>query len=117
MISNGKLEGRIAGAHPAPVNSLMHVENNAIIASGDDDGLIKLWDLRAATNKQTGGNIMKFNDHEGTIMDMKMNDEGNMLLAASNDGHLGVFDLRKGQLYAMSDNFEEDLTSLVICKF
>jgi hypothetical protein len=31
-----------------------------------------------------------------------------MLLSSSNDGMLGVFDLRKGQLYAMSDNFEED---------
>jgi hypothetical protein len=40
-----------------------------------------------------------------------------MLLSCSNDGHLGVLDLRKGELYAMSDNFEEDLTSMVICKY
>ena len=60
---------------------------------------------------------MQFDEHECTIMDMKMNDENNMLLAASNDGHLGVFDLRMKKLYAMSDNFEEDLTSLVICKY
>lgn len=25
VISNGKLEGRLAGAHPCPINSLMHV--------------------------------------------------------------------------------------------
>jgi WD repeat-containing protein 55 len=29
---------------------------------------------------------------------------------------LGVFDLRKKSLYAMSDHFEEDLTSVQICK-
>jgi len=29
---------------------------------------------------------------------------------------LGVFDLRKGNLYAMSDNFEEDLTSVTLMK-
>ena len=29
---------------------------------------------------------------------------------------LGVFDLRKGELYAMSDNFEEDLNSVSIQK-
>lgn len=29
---------------------------------------------------------------------------------------LGVFDLRKSQLYAMSDNFEEDLTSVTLQK-
>lgn len=60
---------------------------------------------------------MKFTEHEGTIMDMKINDEGNMLVTASNDGHLGVFDLRMNKLYAMSDNFEEDLNALVITKY
>jgi hypothetical protein len=39
---------------------------------------------------------------------MLYDDEHKMLLTASNDGMLGVFDLRKGKLYAMSDNFEED---------
>lgn len=117
VISNGKLEGRITGAHPVPINSLMHIENNAILASGDDDGLIKIWDLRQAA--QAGqGCVMKMQEHEGTIMDMKINDQGTMLVTASNDGHLGVFDLRKaGALYAMSDNFEEDLTQVVICKY
>jgi WD repeat-containing protein 55 len=118
VISNGKLEGRISSAHPAPINSLIHIENNVILASGDDDGLMKIWDLRiAATGGKNNGCVMKFEEHEGTIMDMKINDEGNMLLTACNDGHLGVFDLRMKKLYAMSDNFEEDLNSLVICKY
>lgn len=47
---------------------------------------------------------------------MTINDEKTMLLSASCDGHLGVFDLRKPDLYAMSDNFEEDLTSIVLTK-
>ncbi len=48
---------------------------------------------------------------------MKFVPEHNMLVTASNDGHLGTFDLKKGELYAMSDNFEEDLTALVVCKY
>ena len=40
-----------------------------------------------------------------------------MIVTSSNDGYLGVFDLKKGELYAMSDNFEEDLTALVVCKY
>ena len=60
---------------------------------------------------------MKFEEHESTISDMKFSPNNNMLLSTSNDGHLGVFDLKKGSLYAMSDNFEEDLTALVICKY
>lgn len=37
-------------------------------------------------------------------------------MSASGDGMLGVFDLRTKKLYAMSDHFEEDLTSVVIMK-
>ena len=111
VISNGVLEGQLTGAHPAPINSLIHVENSVIIASGDDDGLIKIWDLRLATQGPGKSCVMKLEEHDGSIMDMKINTEGNKLLSCSNDGYLGVFDLRKsGELYAMSDNFEEDLT-------
>jgi WD40 repeat protein len=60
---------------------------------------------------------MKFEEHKGTISDMKMSPDNTMIVSTSNDGHLGVFDLRNGSLYAMSDNFEEDLTSLVINKY
>ena len=105
-------------AHPAPINSLIHIENSVILGSGDDDGLIKIWDLRqSVSGAKEQGCVMKFNEHEGSIMDLKVNDEGNMLLVASNDGHLGVFDLRMNKLYAMSDNFEEDLNALVIAKY
>ena len=42
--------------------------------------------------------------------------ESQQIVSVSNDGMLGVMDLRKGKLYAMSDNFEEDLLSVVIMK-
>lgn len=48
-----------------------------------------------------------------------MNLAKQLLLSSSIDGHLGVFDLRKGdkdRVYAMSDNFEEDLTGVLIMK-
>lgn len=118
VVSNGLLEGQLLNAHPAPINSLKHIENGVIIATGDDDGLLKIWDLRIAG--QNGVNkacVMKFQEHEGTISDMKFVPAHNMIVTSSNDGYLGVFDLKKGELYAMSDNFEEDLTALVVCKY
>ena len=48
VISNGVLQGKLANAHSCPINSLIHIENDVILATGDDDGLIKLWDLRIA---------------------------------------------------------------------
>lgn len=40
-----------------------------------------------------------------------------MIVCASGDGMLGVFDLRKKNLYAMSDHFEEDLTCVSLLKY
>ncbi|CDW71936.1 wd repeat-containing protein 55 [Stylonychia lemnae] len=118
VVSNGVLEGQLLNAHSSPINSIAHIENGYIVATGDDDGLIKIWDLRVAgQNNLKQACVMKFQEHEGTISDMKFAQNHNMLVSASGDGHLGVFDLKKGELYAMSDNFEEDLTALVICKY
>ena len=39
-----------------------------------------------------------------------------MIVSASGDGMLGVFDLRMKKLYAMSDHFEEDLHAVTIMK-
>ena len=46
VVSNGKVEGKIAKAHPEAINSILHLEGGHTIATGDDDGMIKLWDLR-----------------------------------------------------------------------
>ena len=47
---------------------------------------------------------------------MVYNKPKEMLVSASCDGTLGVYDLRKPELFAMSDNFEEDLTSVCLAK-
>ena len=43
-------------------------------------------------------------------------EDAKWLLSSSNDGMLGVFDLRKGGLYAMSDNLEEDQNAVLLVK-
>jgi WD40 repeat protein len=48
VITNNQMAGRILEAHPEPIHCLLHIENGNIIASGDDDGLIRIWDLRVA---------------------------------------------------------------------
>lgn len=46
VISAGRLEGQLLNAHNESVNKILHIENDFVIATGDDDGVIKLWDLR-----------------------------------------------------------------------
>ena len=60
--------------------------------------------------------MIEFKEHEGTITDMAYHEENKMLLCSANDGMLGVFDLRKPALYAMSDSFGEDMTGLCLVK-
>jgi len=40
------MAGRILDAHDNPIYKILHLENGNIIASGDDDGIIRIWDLR-----------------------------------------------------------------------
>jgi WD40 repeat protein len=42
------MAGRIHEAHEAPIYSLLHMDSGNLIASGDDDGCIRIWDLRVA---------------------------------------------------------------------
>jgi len=95
------------GAHKEAVNKIIHIEDSHIIATGDDDGCVKIWDLRVANDGKKAC-VVSFEEHEGTITDMAYHEENKMLLTSANDGMLGVFDLRKPVLYAMSDSFGED---------
>lgn len=54
-------------AHDSPIHALMHIENGNIVATGDDDGMIKIWDLREASKGKKHAIVMEFNEHEGTI--------------------------------------------------
>ena len=46
VISNGRVEGMLKGAHDEPINKITHIENDHVIATGDDNGVVKIWDLR-----------------------------------------------------------------------
>ena len=60
VVSNGRVEGRLVDAHAEAINSLIHIENDHVISTGDDDGVIKVWDLREAN--KTKKCAIEFND-------------------------------------------------------
>jgi hypothetical protein len=51
----------------------LHLDSGNIIATGDDEGVIKIWDLRQASKGKKHTICMEFKDHEGTISDMVFN--------------------------------------------
>ena len=63
--------------------------------------------------------MIRIKEHSDQITGFDINESKTMLLSSSIDGYLGVYDLwkeAKERLYAMSDNFEEDLTGVLIMK-
>ena len=97
----------------APISAIACIGDSELV-SGDDDGHIKLWDVRVSRKKQ---NIYTFSEQEDTISELTVNNEKNIVLSVSTDGTLGVYDLRKPlQLEALSDCMEEDLLSIAILK-
>jgi WD40 repeat protein len=106
VISGGRIEGHMPKAHKGAINKVLHLENSHVIATGDDDGVVKVWDLRLATSGKAC--VMELKDHEGTVTDMAYRESEKMLLTSAGDGTLGVFDMRTSKLYAMSDSFGED---------
>lgn len=62
-----------------------------IIASGDDSGLITLWDTA------TGREIRSFSGHVGSVLACAWHPEGKILASASSDKTLRLWDSRSGR--------------------
>lgn len=61
------MQARIEDAHPEPIHTICHLEDNNMIATGDDDGMIRIWDLRCLSNGKKSAICQEFTEHEGTI--------------------------------------------------
>ncbi|KAI3375724.1 hypothetical protein L3Q82_003728 [Scortum barcoo] len=105
----GQLVTRIRGAHGAPINSLLLVDEN-ILATGDDGGTLKVWDMRKGTA------IMDLKHHEDYISDIAVDQAKRILLTASGDGTMGVFNIKRRRFELLSEYQSGDLTSVALMK-
>lgn len=46
VVTAGKLQERFMDAHEEAISCLQYLDENFVIASGDDGGEIKIWDFR-----------------------------------------------------------------------
>uniref|UniRef100_UPI00398E3F9C WD repeat-containing protein 55 n=1 Tax=Pristiophorus japonicus TaxID=55135 RepID=UPI00398E3F9C len=72
-VESGKLVTRIPKAHSAAINSLKLIDEN-LFATGDDDGLLKVWDLRKETS------FMEMKNHDDYISDITIDQNKKILL-------------------------------------
>uniref|UniRef100_A0A0C9RQ87 WD repeat-containing protein 55 n=1 Tax=Wollemia nobilis TaxID=56998 RepID=A0A0C9RQ87_9CONI len=108
-VETGQPIARLDNAHGAAVNRLINLTETTI-ASGDDDGTIKVWDTRQNSC------CNKFKAHEDYISDMEFVPDTMQLLGTSGDGRLSVCNLRKKKVHACSDFSEDELLSVVLMK-
>ncbi|XP_026455781.1 WD repeat-containing protein 55-like isoform X2 [Papaver somniferum] len=109
FINEGRAIARSENAHEAAVNRLVNLTETTI-ASGDDEGSIKVWDTRQQTCCNT------FEAHEEYISDMTFSADSGKLLATSGDGTLSVCSLRRNKVLTQSEFSEDEPLSVVIMK-
>ncbi|CCM06569.1 uncharacterized protein FIBRA_08846 [Fibroporia radiculosa] len=107
-VSTGKIIDVRLNAHDAPINRMKRLQPN-LLASGDDDGVIKLWDPRRPDAAR------QYNHHFDFISDFLWLDDSKQLISTSGDGTLSVVDVRskKAEPIAQSEDQEDELLSIV----
>ncbi|KAH9729258.1 WD repeat-containing protein 55 [Citrus sinensis] len=123
-VETGATIARLEDSHEDAIYSLINVTESTV-ASGDDQGCIKVWDTRQRTLCNS------FDAHEEYVSDMTFAADAMKLLGtrclteiltclnfalSSGDGTLSVCNLRKNTVQTRSEFSEEELTSVVLMK-
>ncbi|KAH9508247.1 WD domain repeat-containing protein 55 [Bulinus truncatus] len=107
-VETGKLKRKIKNAHESPIYSMV-LTGDTFVATGDDDGVLKVWDMR--TKKAT----MELKECEEFISDMIVQDN-KIILAASGEGTLTAFNIRRKRMDCQSELFDSELICLAKMK-
>ncbi|XP_029439799.1 WD repeat-containing protein 55 isoform X3 [Rhinatrema bivittatum] len=108
-VEEGKLVKRFSKAHSTAINRLLLIDEN-LFATGDDNGMLKVWDLRKDLA------FMEMKNHEEYISDMLIDQNKKMLLTTSGDGTMGVFNIKRRRFELLSEYQNGDLTSISLMK-
>jgi len=100
----------LKNAHSSGINCLSTIKHHLLV-SGDDAGVIKLWDIRQ--QKST----LEWRDNVDFISDFDYHEDKHAIVATSGDGTLSVYDVRKARKpIGLSENQDDELLSVQICK-
>ncbi|QRV98957.1 WD repeat-containing protein [Ceratobasidium sp. AG-Ba] len=106
-VGTGKVSHECLQAHESSINRITRFMS--MLATGDDDGIIKLWDPRQISS------IRSYTHHKDLISDFLWLEDKKHLVATSGDGTLSVLDVRSNKTapFAQSEDQEDELLSVV----
>ncbi|KAG0737593.1 hypothetical protein G6F23_010247 [Rhizopus arrhizus] len=107
-VSAGRILYKVSKAHKFAINKLKGLDSQ-LTATGDDEGIIKIWDMRTCKA------VQEYKAHKDYISDMVYTKS--TLIAAGGDGQLSIFDIRKPtDKIMMTQELDDEPLSLVIVK-
>ncbi|XP_029040148.1 WD repeat-containing protein 55 homolog isoform X1 [Osmia bicornis bicornis] len=110
-VETEKLTRLYENAHTEPIYTMTIIGEN-MFATGDDDGVVKLWDLRQKENTP----VFSFKKMEDYVSAIVTNEEAKYLVCASGDGSLTTFNIPGKKMHVQSEEYEEELTCLGLFK-
>jgi WD40 repeat protein len=108
-VNTGKLKQFYEDAHDTPLYSLLVIDEN-LLASGDDNGMVKLWDMRKSNP------VWSLKEMDDYVSCMVTTEAQKYLVCASGEGTVTSIDLRNGRLHLQSEVYEAELTSMGIMR-
>ncbi|KAI8893816.1 WD40-repeat-containing domain protein [Globomyces pollinis-pini] len=96
-------------AHSQPINKVKAL-SESLVATGDDAGCVKIWDLRSRKL------AYRYHENSDFISDMAFVEDKNTLVVTSGGGCLSVFDIRKKNPVAVSANQDDELLSVTMMR-
>ncbi|GFR98709.1 WD repeat-containing protein 55, partial [Elysia marginata] len=108
-VETGKVKKRIKNAHESAIYSLV-VTGDKFVATGDDDGVLKVWDMRTKTC------TVEMKECDDFISDMIVDDNKKLIIASSGEGTLTAFNIRRKRMEMQSELFDSELLCLAKMK-
>lgn len=104
-VESQEVKYKMLKCHDSALYSVKPIDQNVCV-TGDEDGVVKLWDTRTEKSVMTSKKFEEF------VSSFLVSDDGNTLVAGSGEGTIQSFDLRCRRPEIQSEVYEGEINCL-----